>query len=398
MSRLLTCGFEIAEKGSASTNLVDVDGGSATAADVALQGTTFRSGALALERLAGTSQWRSNWSSGAGVAERIYYCRLYFRIAGTAAAANAILSFVDSAAVQLARVLITTANRLRLDDGTTQIGSDSVGVLAADTWYMVELAMMQSATPGIEYAEARLEGVSFAASSALTSWTTNPIGVSLGAGTSIGQTTFYDDLSVNDDQGADQNTWPGEGKIVLLEPISDAQVGAWTGGAGGTSNLFEAVNNKPPVGTATETDTSQIESTDDSGDNSTDEYRATLTKYLDAGLSMNDLIKVLHPVINHGEDAAGGTKTGSFGLQANPSQTYTAFTYGDDVGALGTWPTNWRWTLGAVVYNPEPDRNMNPVLALRTTDSAAGAVRSVDFMGLYLEYTPGPPRVAWLVA
>jgi len=95
MARLLTSGFEIAEKGAASSNLVDIDGGSATSADVSLQGTTVRSGALALQRNSGTSVWRTNWGTGLGTADRNYYARVYFRIAGTASATAIVMFFCN---------------------------------------------------------------------------------------------------------------------------------------------------------------------------------------------------------------------------------------------------------------------------------------------------------------
>src|SRR5688572_17772598 len=142
MARLLTSGFEIAEKGAASSNLVDIDGGSATSADVSLQGTTVRSGALALQRNSGTSVWRTNWGTGLGTADRNYYARVYFRIAGTASATAIVMFFTDSTVANtLCRLLIVSGtNQLRLTTGTgVTIGSDSAA-LSANTWYMLELA------------------------------------------------------------------------------------------------------------------------------------------------------------------------------------------------------------------------------------------------------------------
>jgi len=198
----------------------------------------------------------------------------------------------------------------------------------------------------------------------------------------------FDDWATNDNNGADQNSWPGAGSVVLCKPISDSQDGSWTGGAGGTGiDLSLAVSSTPPVGTAAETNTTQIESVDSSGDNATDEYRANLTTYTDAGIGASDTINVLHPLINHGEDVSTGTKTGSFGLQSNPSQTYATFTFGDDVGGLGTFPTNWRTKLSSPVYSPSVTKGSSPVLAVRKTDTGT-RVASVDFMGLNVEYVP----------
>lgn len=176
--------------------------------------------------------------------------------------------------------------------------------------------------------------------------------------------------------------------VILLRPVSDAQVGSWTGGAGGLTNLFDAVDNTPPAGTATETNTTQIESIDSSGDNATDEYRANLTSWATAGVGPNDAIICIIPLINHGEDVATGTKTGSFGLQANPVTTYQSFTFGADVGALATYPTNWTWSTGGPsntpINYPSINKSQTTVIAVRKTDTGT-RVASVDFMGVMVE-------------
>jgi len=393
MARLLTSGFEIGEKSSAGANIVDVDYSTSTGADYQIQTSVFRSGASAVERTAAaTSNFVTNWTTGSGVADRTYYARVYYLINGTATATGIVMAFIDSAATTLCRISINSSNQLILMDAAgATVGSVS-SALSADTWYKVELAMKQGTSASTDYLEGRLNGVSFASSSTNNSVTVNPIGLRYGSSTAIGRLSYYDDLAVNDDQGSDQNSWPGDGKVVLLKPIADQSVGRWAGGAGALSNLFAAVDNTPPTGTASETDSTQIE-TFMPGNNNTDEYRANLTTYASAGIDPFDIITVLHPVINHGEDSATGTKTGSFGLQSNPTQTYVAFTYGDDAGALGTWPTNWRWQLGSPVYNPSPTTSASPVLGVRKTDATSEVV-SVDFMGVYAEYQDGSPTSA----
>src|SRR5213079_3376565 len=86
-------------------------------------------------------------------------------------------------------------------------------------------------------------------------------GLHTASATSVGNASFgwitnpgaskvlnIDDVAINDISGTTQTSWPGEGNIVLLKPTSDNQIGSWTGGAGGTTNLWDAVNNTPPVG------------------------------------------------------------------------------------------------------------------------------------------------------
>jgi hypothetical protein len=210
-----------------------------------------------------------------------------------------------------------------------------------------------------------------------------------------GTSTWLDDFAVNDNNGSSQNSWPGEGNVVLLLPISDNQVGEWRGGAGGSSNLWEAINNIPPVGTATETDTSQIESdaTDSTADGPTETYKANMATYTSAGIGAGDTIKVLYPVLCHGEDSATGTKNGSLQILSNPTASAaTTFLYGRDQGALGTWPTGWHWITPSSdteppIYAPSVTLGTSPVLEIAST-SATNAQGAVCFAGVYVDYAP----------
>lgn len=208
-----------------------------------------------------------------------------------------------------------------------------------------------------------------------------------------GTSTWLDDFAVNDDVGTDQISYPGEGKVVLLLPISDNQVGDWRGGAGGSSDLWEAINNTPPVGTATETDTSQIESdsTDSAADGPTETYKANLTTYTSAGLIAGDVINAMYAVVCHGEDSATGTKNGSVQIISNPAEASpTTFVFGRDTGALGTWPTNWHWitpsSSATITYEPSVTLGTSPVLEIAST-SATNAQGAVCFAGVYVDYT-----------
>jgi hypothetical protein len=232
-----------------------------------------------------------------------------------------------------------------------------------------------------------IDGVSIASTTTTTTTTVVPNRFLCGDSVVHNANFDFDDIALNDSTGASQNSWPGGGQVVTCFPISDVQDGSWTGGAGGTGDLSDAVNNIPPVGTATETNATQIESADGSGDNATDEYRANLTTYTNAGIGAADTITLIQPTIIHGEDVGTGTKTGSFGLQSNPSQTYATFTYGDDGGALGTYDTLWPVKVGDPVYAPSPTLGSSPVLAVRKTD-AGTRVASVCAMGLNIEYVP----------
>jgi hypothetical protein len=310
---------------------------------------------------------------------------------------DAIVSILDPLNIAFTGARLTPTGKLRLYVSNVQIGSDSIETISADQWYRIELAI-GLAVGAADTVELRLNG-NVVASTTGHNLTDLNMGLAnwrfgwSAAGAGINKLVYVDDIAINDSLGSDQNSWPGPGQIVLLRPISDSQVGTWTGGLGGTSNLFDAVNNQPPLGTASQTDTSQIESVDGSGDNSTAEYRANMTTYQDAGIHAGDLITVVQSVVDHGEDTAVGIKTGSTIILSNPMQLVAdAFTFGNDSGALGTWPKNWTAKWGQAQYNPSVDVTLSPVLGVRKTDVGV-QIASVDAMGIYIEYQDQVPAM-----
>lgn len=388
MSRLVTTGFEVYDVGNfgAGVNTLAPDGRTGTSGG--RSGSAARSGSYGIRIVNAGSVTRELRFTGATA--RSYFARVYVRYSAWPSSSapnegNVFWNATDGSWIVFFNV-DETGLAILCEPGGSQIGSGSVQ-LSLDTWHMVEMKVNISAA-GNDTVGLRVDGVDVVTDESFALGSSAPGGLWLQNAYAGTFNVDMDDVAINDDQGASQNTWPGGGKVVLLTPISDNQRGSWTGGSGGTTNLYDAVNNDPPAGTATESNTTQIESADSSGDNSTDEYRINLTTYTDAGIGGSDTITLLHPFIDHGEDVATGTKTGSFGMQANPADTYATFTFGDNVGALGTWPTNWRWARGTVTYSPSVTLGSSPVIAVRKTDTGT-RVASVDRIGVYAEYVPG---------
>lgn len=193
-------------------------------------------------------------------------------------------------------------------------------------------------------------------------------------------TAYFDDLIADD-----ANRVTTDSHVITMFPTSDNTRGTWTGGAGGTTNLWDAVNNSPPVGvaSASATNTSQIESGSNSG---TDEYRAGFQTYEAAGVT-GRLLNVAAR-IHHGEDIATGTKTGTLTVLSSPAQGATnSFTFGDDVGAIGTWSANWRSMTTSVVDASATAVTASPVVAIRKTDTTT-RVASVTAAFLMVEFEP----------
>ena len=318
-----------------------------------------------------------------GVNGRSYFARTYWNQTATGLD-HPILTFRNSATDLVYAQYLASSGTIRLFNavGSAQIGSASAA-LGQNQWYRIELKITIG-TGAVDAAELLIDGVSIASTSGASISDLVPNTLALGTDT----TAALDDWALNDDQGSNQNSYPGSGGIVLLVPISDnARAALWTGGVGGTTNLFDAVNNEPPIGTATETDLTQIEHAGGAA-GSTDAYDANMTTYTTAGIGASDTINVLQLLAAHGEDIATGTKLLAFSVVSNPAiATSGNVNAGDNVGALGTWPSNWAVHRGTVTYTPSVTVGTSPVMrALRP--ETANRVASVCFMGMLVDYTP----------
>jgi hypothetical protein len=187
-------------------------------------------------------------------------------------------------------------------------------------------------------------------------------------------------------------TLPGEGKVIWLPAISDNNRGTWTGGAGGTTNLYDALNNLPPVGVAagSDTNTSQIQNAQNA---SNQDGLFNLRSYADAGITSFDSVMNVMALLVHGEGVTTGTKAGDVWISSNPAQAAgaAAFNYGDDLGAAGAYPGNkWQASYGAVATSPSVALGTSPVLTIRKT-TATSRETHVCLAGAYVEYRPGYP-------
>jgi hypothetical protein len=129
-------------------------------------------------------------------------------------------------------------------------------------WVLVEVDV--TATPN-QLVTAYINGVSYASqagSAAPANATQGFIGVCTTA-TSI---LFFDDVVWHNSA---LPTAPRKmHNVEMLLPVSDNNRGAWTDGAGGTTNLFEALNNRPPSGLASDTNGIKIKTVSTSGTDS----------------------------------------------------------------------------------------------------------------------------------
>lgn len=272
----------------------------------------------------------------------------------------------------------------------------STNTLSADgNWHLIEVDVGYNAGAGVAvYVDGSL-------------WSADPAGavavadaVQLGS-LYVGSTAdlYFDDV-ILDDTTLSTSGRPGSGKMALLKPIADpALLDTWSGGAGGTTALYDAMNNTPPVGVASAsgTNTSQIHCTDTNADKI---LEVTCQSYTEGGVS--GTVQAVMAIMNHAEESATGTKTGKVHLETNPYQSLSILIdYGNDVGAAGTFPSGWKTAQGIVEVNPTVALGTRPTIHIQKSSTTSGV--AVDFAGIYVAYNPtvkGPLpmfRPSWAV-
>jgi hypothetical protein len=258
-------------------------------------------------------------------------------------------------------------------------------------WHRIELKAVASATGVWSAGELVVDGVTVISFSGASTTRTN--GFCFGTVTTGGATGTYnvDDLALNDSTGAVNNGYPGAGAVVLLKPTADSAVGTgWVTGAGGSSSLFAAVDNTPPVGVAdTGTATSQIRN---ATSNATS-YDATMTTYTAAGVGAGATINAVLPMTATGAPVTTSSKQGTVGVVSNPTITNVALNATGTAGAFwagataGTFGAGWKWSLGTMTEAPAVTLGTAPVMRI-TNSTASTRIADVCFMGMYVDYTP----------
>lgn len=384
MARNIAVGFEMNTIGG-QLELVSTNGGAVTVTT-----SNPRTGVYCASCSSGGSNLTAYFvpQSCATFAGTIRRWRTYFKV-DTLPASTVTIMKPNGASLPRAR--LTSEGKIQFWDDTVQIGSDSVQTVGINIWYRLEMEFDFTNALGSQRGEVRLDGVSVGSSTTMSvgSVTLPEIGWIEAPGAN--RVLFLDDIAGNDATGTVNNSWPGEGKIVALLPISDnARDTLWTGGAGGTTNLFDAVNNTPPIGTATETNLTQIEHAGGAA-GTTDRYDANMTTYAAAGIASTDIINSIHTLVSDGEDVNTGTKILAYEVLSNPVMASVgSVTAGENAGALGTWPTNWTVrTLGAVVNAEGPSVivGTSPVFRVRRPETTS-RVASVCLMAMMVDYTP----------
>lgn len=202
----------------------------------------------------GSYAWRYNTSANAGGFTKqltssdqvtVGYARAYLYIATRPNIQVRMMQFNNGANATMAQVYMYTDGTLSLRNSSNTSVGTTTQALATGKWYRLEL--MDDATTNPGRIALRIDGVTVLASAnnVQGGWQRLRVGPNLPNNTGD---MYMDDVAVNDSTGTDQNSWPGDGKLILLSPNAAGDSNQWsdTSNNAGTTNNYTLVDEIPP--------------------------------------------------------------------------------------------------------------------------------------------------------
>jgi hypothetical protein len=403
MSRVTTYGYEVGGADTGTVVSCDQPGARLGSGTATRDTTNQRTGAGCLKcdgLAAGNSIYFEILTP---VISTTYYLRAYYRFAQLPATDSRIIGSATNGLTGR----VTAGGKLQLwnDITAAQVGSDSAATISTGSYYRLELSWTINGSTQLSAGELRLDGVTVASVSGLTlSLSKVKLGVGWMTGPGASRVCYIDDLAINTNAGSVNNTWPGDGKVVMLLPTADSAEGAgWTRGNGTAfsgGNGWDSVNNEPPVGIAdlggAGADTGQIRN---AASNANSAFDATMTTYTAAGVGAADTVNAVIPWTATAAPVATSAKLGDVGVVSNPTITNINLAAAGTAGAFwqgnaaGTYPTGWKWSPGTITEAPSVTLGTAPVMRVNQ-QTASTRIAQVCFMGMYVDYTPGVAAAA----
>lgn len=272
MARLWTSGAEL------QTVTAAIEFSSIFTNAPAVETTTKRSGNAAwrISNAAAAEGFRQIYTSAQGS----FFYRFYLYIVALPSGTRQIGGTRTGAVSKLA-IRMTTGGALQLFniEDSAQVGSNS-SALSLATWYRIEMSV-DTTTLNATTCAARIDGTDFA--SGTVDLANNP--TIFGCFTDAADATLdyiVDDLAINDTAGSFENTWCGEGEVIVLRPNGNGDNSDWGGSDGNSTDNYLLVNEVPP-------DSATYVQDDTSGQ--IDDYEMESTP---AAMDSSDVINVVH--------------------------------------------------------------------------------------------------------
>lgn len=274
----------------------------------------------------------------------------------------------------------------------TSLGTFSI---TPDQWNRLEVFYNTTPADGSEVLTVRQNGSTELTSSAVTFTTKTVNLLSQGlyngsAGTYADGIVYFDDIAVNDAQGDGQNSWAGDGKVVILVPTG-------AGSSNCTTGDWSMVNEIPPSNTAT------------SGATMCELDTTTSTAYFDmtdsstAGIDSYDTISWVTPRVRVREEAAGTSNYGmAIASASGGTATTSALTDAGNATARTNPVSTTAFSLQRFGTSTDPTTNVawtptgtnsidNMQIGVLTTDGTPDTwVLTVAALVEYVDGTPPP--------
>lgn len=351
-----------------------------------VQSTTVRIGTYALQcNTSGATAYVAQKSIAAGGTARTSglgaSCAFWLRI-GTLPSANCnIYQGLNSVGTPISYLRLNADGTLTTSsDGSTDLATSSNALSADGQWHLIEFRQ-----GGNAYVDGAIwvNGGNTSGGSGVTE-------IRLGVLTSCTSNLYFDDV-VNYQESGTITIQSTTYKTISLLPTGDpVSLNSWTNGGGGTTSIFEGVNNVPPTGTASATNGIKIKNAA-SGSNL--EYVATMQTYTAAGVPSGSTVLATMGICNDSQEVTTGTKAGDIWIASNPDGRAAAgtdtFDYGNDGAATGTFPTGWTTHFTTPQSSPTVTLSSAPTLSVSKTGSTTRVV-DVDYMAINVLYTPPP--------
>jgi hypothetical protein len=246
MARLWTSGFEL-------QTLTDGVEWTSIASTPTISTAVKRSGAASMRvsSLASGTRKGHRYQFAAANGNGPYFFRFYFRADTLPSAANTVMELLSTAPAMVVRLFLNSDGTLQLGDEDGTIGSPSAAVATGNFEHRIEIEFNRTGSSGSHVLKARLNGVEFAAATnrALsTGVAIFRLGGNLSAEAQTTGDWYFDDIAINDSTGGDQNSYPGPGRVIHLNPNASGDANAWldTAGSAGTANNYTLVDETIP--------------------------------------------------------------------------------------------------------------------------------------------------------
>lgn len=225
-ARLWSSGCEL--QGDSPGNATDgmeflfADGTSADSTQIIA--STKRSGLSSCAAIRSTTGWASFYNEFLVTAlPGPFYLRFYLYISAMPAE-DAEIAVYENADDNRSALILNSDGTLdiRSSDDSTVLDSDTT-VLSTGTWYRIEYKYDDNSTvqvrlDGSEILSATADGANVQAIRFGLCATGLVAGVACGGDFLTTGTLYFDDIAINDSTGGSQNSWPGAGSVVHMQP------------------------------------------------------------------------------------------------------------------------------------------------------------------------------------